>query len=72
MKVEISYSGNLKIVAENDTELFALKKWTEDSINYSDDENIIKVLMGTFEISNNYIEDSNGLDFIEHIMEMKL
>lgn len=75
MKAYISYSGTLKVLAENKNELYALKRWIEASIKYSDDENIINVLMGSFDIDENFTDYNEGklLDcsLLDHIVEAK-
>jgi len=73
MKVVISYEGNLKVVAENETELYALKKWIEDSVDYSKTEDVITVLMGSLDITNSYIDPElpGEESLIDHVMEMK-
>lgn len=72
MKISISYTGNLKVVAENETELYALKNWIEASVEYTDDDKI-SINMGSFDVTDNFIEDNEGLDssLLDHVIEMR-
>ena len=74
MKAQINYVGTLTIIAENKTELYALKKWVEDSLDYSEDD-LININMGSFDISDNFVDPETNPNFeislLDHIMEDK-
>jgi len=73
MKAKISYIGTLTIFAENDTELYALKNWVNNSVDYCDTLDLINVKIGSFNITDNYIDvdecGSSGISVIDNVME---
>ena len=69
MKAEISYTGKLSVIAENETEVYALKHWIKNSVDETSSNYFVRV--EKFDVTDNFIDPENKGDndsLLKHIL----